>query len=192
MTDSKGNIIWQADYDPFGGLVTLSGTEVNNFRFPGQYFDSETGLHYNWHRYYDPETGRYLRPDPIGLEGGMNLYMYVNGNPVSSFDFLGLDTTGCDIGPFKFIESPCVLECCAAHDKCYDEDNCAANSWVWNPTGECYDCNDTVTQCIIKCLGKKSDDPFKPNYYCAKQHKYIDIPGDFQNIKTAEIACKTR
>jgi RHS repeat-associated protein len=91
MTDSKGNIIWQADYDPFGGLVTLSGTEVNNFRFPGQYFDSETGLHYNWHRYYDPETGRYLRPDPIGLEGGMNLYMYVNGNPVSWIDLRGLD-----------------------------------------------------------------------------------------------------
>ncbi len=47
-------------------------TKINH-RFPGQYFDSETGLHYNWHRFYDPSTGRYISADPIGLAGGMNL-----------------------------------------------------------------------------------------------------------------------
>jgi len=63
---------------------------VNNIRFPGQYYDQETGFHYNYHRYYDPQTGRYLTPDPIGLAGGMNLYTYVGNDPVNSYDFMGL------------------------------------------------------------------------------------------------------
>ena len=57
----------------------------------GQYFDQETGLHYNYHRYYDPGTGRYLTPDPIGLEGGINLFSYTYNNPLNNIDPLGLD-----------------------------------------------------------------------------------------------------
>ncbi len=66
ITDSVGNTVWEAIYEPFGkAKVNVNSTVVNNHRFPGQYYDTETGLHYNWHRYYDPSTGRYLsRPTP--------------------------------------------------------------------------------------------------------------------------------
>ncbi|MCF8063364.1 MAG: RHS domain-containing protein, partial [Deltaproteobacteria bacterium] len=76
LVNADGRIVWQAAYLPFGETVLIKEEIQNPFRFPGQYFDEETGLHYNYHRYYDPRTGRYLRPDPIGLIGGINLYIF--------------------------------------------------------------------------------------------------------------------
>ena len=84
LTDDVQNIAWKAVYTPFGEAVASIQTVENPFRFPGQYYDQETGLHYNWNRYYDPKTGRYLTPDSIGLEGWINLVVYVDsiGKPL--------------------------------------------------------------------------------------------------------------
>lgn len=90
LVTGTGDIVWQAAYLPFGNAQLLVEQVESNIRFPGQYFDSETGLHYNWNRYYDPDTGRYISADPIGLAGGMNLYAYVQNNPINWIDPWGL------------------------------------------------------------------------------------------------------
>ncbi|VVP52903.1 hypothetical protein PS854_05445 [Pseudomonas fluorescens] len=78
MTDREGQIVWQATYKAWGSVEKLTVNDVEqNLRFQGQYFDDETGLHYNTFRYYDPEVGRFVTQDPIGLLGGGNLYHYV-------------------------------------------------------------------------------------------------------------------
>ncbi|WP_338525188.1 RHS repeat-associated core domain-containing protein [Pseudomonas batumici] len=92
LTDYSGEIMWSAKYRAYGNLATLDVAEIDNpLRFQGQYFDAETGLHYNRHRYYNPGTGRFLTPDPIKLAGGLNNYQYVP-NPTGWVDPLGLDT----------------------------------------------------------------------------------------------------
>ncbi len=91
MVKGNGEVVWSAIYSSFGEAQVLADSVVtNNLRFAGQYYDQETGLHYNYHRYYDPSIGRYLTPDPIGLAGGLNLYSYVQNNPVNFIDPLGL------------------------------------------------------------------------------------------------------
>jgi large repetitive protein len=90
VLDARGTVVWSAMYDSFGGaIVAVAGIE-NNLRFPGQYYDQETGLHYNWNRHYDPKTGRYLTPDPIRMEDGVNLFAYGLNNPLSNADSNGL------------------------------------------------------------------------------------------------------
>jgi RHS repeat-associated protein len=92
----NGSTVWSARYTAFGKASVIVGNVVNNLRFPGQYYDAETGLHYNWNRYYSPETGRYITADPIGLAGGINLYSYVEGDPINLYDINGLEVTVCN------------------------------------------------------------------------------------------------
>ncbi len=99
LTNPEGEIVWSAHYRAYGQIARLDVGKIDNpLRFQGQYFDQESGLHYNRHRYYNPDIGRYLTPDPVKLAGGINGYQYVP-NPTGWVDPLGLNrcpgTVGC-------------------------------------------------------------------------------------------------
>ena len=94
LTD--GTVVWRWESDGYGNTAPNQDPDGNGqatyvyLRFPGQYDDEESGLHYNGHRYYAPRLGRYLSSDPIGINGGSNTYAYVEGNPLSGVDPEGL------------------------------------------------------------------------------------------------------
>ena len=115
MTGISGNVVWSAKYSSFGEATVEVETVENNLRFPGQYLDNETGLHYNWHRDYHPGVGRYIEGDPIlqpfvgrisayGLDNEANFlvpkfitnpkalhkYIHVLNNPINFLDQTGL------------------------------------------------------------------------------------------------------
>jgi RHS repeat-associated protein len=102
ITDSSDFELWRWDSNPFGNTAAnedVDGDRINftnNLRFPGQYYDVETGKHYNYFRDYDPSTGRYTTSDPIGLDGGLNTYGYVGGNPLKFIDPTGLSNAVVD------------------------------------------------------------------------------------------------
>jgi RHS repeat-associated protein len=88
MLNGAGAVIWHRVAGVYGDTVSqpLGATGTNPLRFPGQQQDPVTGLYYNYFRDYDPATGRYLETDPIGLDGGINLYSYAGSNPVNYTD----------------------------------------------------------------------------------------------------------
>ena len=91
-TDAQAKPVWLARYSGFGMVAVSHKGDgfVQPLRLPGQYEDSETGLYYNDHRYYDPRAGRYLSPDPLGLQADINSYAYVSNNPLRYVDPEGL------------------------------------------------------------------------------------------------------
>jgi len=98
--NQAARLVWKWESDAFGSTAPHEDPDADgvkttiNLRFPGQYFDAESALHYNWARYYDPKMGRYISSDPIGVEGGTNTFAYVGGNPLSFTDPEGLRSFG--------------------------------------------------------------------------------------------------
>lgn len=139
-TDKAGNLVWAANYDAFGrATVTTPGATAERpvvdsaLRLAGQTEDPETGWHYNYRRYYDPSTGRYVTKDPIGIEGGLNQYRYADANPVNLTDATG--------------ECPMCVGYAICVAQCMLED-AAANAI----TGECNNVGDSAKQCAMSCV----------------------------------------
>jgi RHS repeat-associated protein len=139
-TDKAGNIVWAARFDAFGkaSIITPAATALiptieSNLRLPGQYEDQETGLHYNYRRYYDTQIGRYITQDPIGVEGGINQYKYAQADPVNLSDATG----------------ECPM--CAAYAMCVA--SCMLEDAATNAiTNQCNNLGDSAKGCAASCL----------------------------------------
>jgi RHS repeat-associated protein len=119
VTNSAGEAVWQAVWKPFGEEESITGSLTYDARFPGQWFQIESGLHYNWNRHYDPGTGRYVQPDPLGLAAmlsdGPSVYGYAGQSPLALIDPQGL-----------CIEDLCIGEGVVAIGACASNPACAA------------------------------------------------------------------
>lgn len=130
VTDDSQTVVWHWHGTPFGDSIPDQDPDGNsaeyvlNLRFPGQYYDSESGLHYNYFRTYDPGTGRYIESDPIGLRGALNTFAYVESGPINSIDPSGL---------IKIYGSWCGPNWSGGFKKSFDELDTAERSVVLPP-----------------------------------------------------------
>jgi RHS repeat-associated protein len=134
VSDDTQSVVWRWDSTPFGEGAPVEDPDgdsndfVLNLRFPGQYYDAESGLHYNYFRDYDPGVGRYVGSDPARFINGTNLFAYVRSNPILFVDPLGLALLGrvsCDgNGNWQkeiFTEDECLVDCVDRHEQIHLE-----------------------------------------------------------------------
>jgi RHS repeat-associated protein len=157
LTGSAAQTVWKARYEAFGDALVDADPDGNsvpvvfNFRFPGQYFDAESGFHQNQARDYDPAIGRYIQADPLQQAGEPNRYAYALSNPQNE-----IDPTG-EIIPAAILYARCVAECVALE---------ALEAQL--PGGECFDFEDSLADCMKSCLNPLNWFKFK---------KYANLAG---------------
>lgn len=186
ITDENQNTVWEGEFMPFGEPVSITGSIINNLRFPGQYYDAETGMHQNWYRDYKPEIGRYVEFDPIlqpkvsktiksscakstvtwrvplliSNQQDLYHYVYTADNPINRTDPTGLVWYGNWCGPGgSGNPRNCYDSACKKHDNCYD--NCSIDALSrWSPgsiLGECAKaCDKTLLSNWKKCACSRS------------------------------------
>jgi RHS repeat-associated protein len=172
VVDGSGAKRWEWSFrgNPFGEMSPNEDPENSgesfelNLRFPGQYYDAESGLHYNYFRDYEPQTGRYVQSDPIGLDGGLGLYLYAHANPLVFRDSFGLAP---EMDPFRHLPSnpfPALNLYCRVVGGCDDE----RFNKALREVGSC------ALDCTINVLGTK----------------VADVPQDYLISKVSREASK--
>jgi RHS repeat-associated protein len=161
LLDAQNAVVARYQYDPFGNLLGLAGplAEANLYRFSAKEFHANSGLYYYGYRFYEPRLQRWLNADPIGEAGGVNLYAFVDNNPVAKLDPSGLDfATFCGAGPCysKWLRDPPTDPICVAREYIGKLDYntfspFTSPSWIGKNK-----CNKFVGDCISKC-------PSRPN-----------------------------
>lgn len=149
VADTSGTVVWTWPYtqNPFGEAPASGNGYTLNLRFPGQYYDSEDGLNYNYHRDYEPGTGRYIESDPIGLRGGISTYLYGGSQPLDSLDRFGLQQLTVNEGVKSAME--------LSHNRC-----------DWWPAG-----------CITLCTEAICSYHDCNGYWTIKETKWVGAPG---------------
>jgi RHS repeat-associated protein len=162
LSDSSGVLARSYAYDAWGNIIQETGQLENPYAYTGREFDVETGLYYYRARYYDPRTGRFLQHDPIGMQGGMNLYAYALGNPIKLTDPLGLASFLGSCGS-TLIQRVIILDLyfeqpCDNHDKCYSrcgptKTDCDGQFYI-DMVNECSKLKGLLAQdCSIEAVG---------------------------------------
>jgi RHS repeat-associated protein len=151
MTASGGPAIaWAAKYDPFGNVVSITSPTAMPLRFPGQYFQIEDGLSYNWHRNYDPSLGRYSQADPLGFVDGPNKYAYVKSSPVMKVDVDGR----MKVGPMSTPENPNGPKQCEWSER---RKECHDICWEITQASTLRDTLGVYRKCVRMCLSGSED-----------------------------------
>ncbi len=178
LNAQTGALAQQINYDAFGRVTQDTNPGFQPFGFAGGLYDPDTGLVRFGARDYDAEVGRWTAKDPIGFAGeDTNLYGYINNDPNNFIDPSGLDSPGCDWFP-DCAESQCVKQACAAHDFCYKQFGCTAQSWADNKQDICDICNVEAAAGIMAC-GIQGTNPLLPSdypqYYDNKTDTFSDV-----------------
>jgi RHS repeat-associated protein len=161
-TDTAGAIVWRYRSDGFGTLTNANSREVR-LRLPGQIALGLGAINYNYFRDYDPNIGRYLESDPIGLDGGLNSYGYVEQNPLRHVDPHGLATWTClasntgGIGAYSNGMKMCRYTCTADCEKTVNVD-----APGWEGSFGAYHCYGVKTTIQTNLGGTLSDSPLGP------------------------------
>jgi RHS repeat-associated protein len=211
LANSAGALQASYRYDPYGRYLAGGGplASANGLRFSSKPWvgfagSATSGLYYYGYRFYDPYLQRWVNRDPANEPGfqmltdqfrkgqihDLQLHLFVKNNPISNWDYLGLDNPGCDLPSWlqpSGANKDCYLRCCAQHDACYYRNDCTAASWGFNvaevagtlaggPVGhgiaaaclifsKCAGCNNEVMGCFARCASGIKP-PRGPRWFC--------------------------
>lgn len=174
MTDAAKASVWTAVWAPWGSPHSITGTATLHARFPGQWYQMEAGLHYNWHRSYDPTLGRYTQPDPLGFVDGPSVYSYVRGTPLRYVDRDGRLTGVDDV---VVITTAVVVTAVAM--QCYANSVKQIKKWIGSDAGN-FNCS--PGKCCLTHESTDSRGRTTCNYECGADGRKMSWPKDTKHI----------